>query len=350
MSVPMYIEELMLEKWQYDYKKFEDAVRKFGSNCIDLKANNRTFETWLIHYLIKEFKGTERVYQNLQFEKEIVNALLSRASSRYWHNTLDESIDDFINTPFIYNGRLNLSSTIAIKKEDAYRHIKANITRNEADWILDNKICANVKITAAKSKKNKYAEIKSDILSLLNLTLAFKMAQKIKKSDDHFAAYLILLNNVASSSINEDKMAEILSDIEQEIELHNNMLEIGEVIRIVDQDKPVIMIINPTEIVTIDEFKRNSFKELFISESKALERAKYYVPDLENRQYYEIVKGPPQNVYVDLGWVPPKNVWTIYYSKHLKDNQSWCSHASYAILIDWDTGQLIFNGCLNDEG
>ena len=87
-----------------------------------------------------------------------------------------------------------------------------------------------------------------------------------------------------------------------------------------------------------------------ITESQALEIARKEVPDLDERQFLSVTDGPPRIFRAWLDSVPPKNVWSITYSMFKKDSNNFGLYSSLAIIICKETGEIIFNGCLCDEG
>ncbi len=89
-----------------------------------------------------------------------------------------------------------------------------------------------------------------------------------------------------------------------------------------------------------------------ITKEKACIIAYHYFPELEKKQWVQVVDGYPRKFTPPL--VPEldltEDIWCIQYSPRDKELEVTDPHSSHGIFISKATGKILYNGTLSDEG
>ncbi len=84
-----------------------------------------------------------------------------------------------------------------------------------------------------------------------------------------------------------------------------------------------------------------------ITEEQALEIAKSVIPDIEERLLNISMEKPKAKLW---GGVP-NNCWYIIYSYRNPDGTDFEGlRSDEGIFVNFETGKIVFNGCLRNEG
>lgn len=89
-----------------------------------------------------------------------------------------------------------------------------------------------------------------------------------------------------------------------------------------------------------------------ITKVEAYQRALEYFPELENRTYVDVVGGLPDNAHVQECWDYPvdKEFWLVRYSKWSKNSDIQGISSSFGIWVCKETGKILYQDSLSDEG
>ena len=175
-------------------ERFEIAVANFGRSCIDLQANEPTFQAWYAASVIQEF-GMLRVYREVHCNAQYLEKLLA---------------NDLSLPKFIMKHEIKPDLSVSWKPKTDTRHTETRIGKNQKkdekskqyDKILQKfAIVSELKVTGSTANVTESKDIKRDLEKLRLLAHAHHAESKEVQNNRGFATYSIILDNHCSAFV-----------------------------------------------------------------------------------------------------------------------------------------------------
>lgn len=179
-------------------KKLQDALDEFGKAVFYMKANEKSYQGWLTHFLVKRF-GIGSVYRETDFLKRHLTKGFKNELAELFQSIVKSNKNFYCDFAIAYDtiDNRNLTTRDTKHYERIINEGKSQYHGSAKDILLQLSIIGELKVSGSVKKRESKLDtpIKRDIIKLALFSATREIAQSEHNIENPFYPIMVIVDN-----------------------------------------------------------------------------------------------------------------------------------------------------------